>query len=326
MTAPVLEVEDLVVELETDGRRMRVVDGVSFALTAGERLALVGESGAGKTLTMLAVMGLVDPPGRVVSGDVRLEGRSLVGLPEPEYREIRGRELAMVFQDPLTALNPAMRVGAQLAEAIAVHDPPVTRAAARARAVELLGRVRIGGAKQCARRYAHQLSGGMRQRVLIAMALANRPRVLLADEPTSALDVTTQAEILDLLDDLGAEAGGDLAVVLVSHDLAVVAGHARRVLVMYAGRIVEEGPVADVFGRPRHPYTQGLLAAAPSVARPRGSLRAIPGTPPRLGHLPEGCAFHPRCAFAEPRCRQGMPALEPVTPGHRAACFRAGEW
>ncbi len=323
--APLLEIEDLHVEFQMGGRDgdggvVRAVDGVSLTLAPGERVAVVGESGSGKTVTALAVMGLVDPPGRVSGGDVRFAGRSLRGLDDDAYRELRGRDLAMVFQDPMTALNPAIRVGVQVAEAITVHDSSVGRADAMRRAVGLLEQVGIAGADRRARDYPHQLSGGMRQRVLLAMALANRPRVLIADEPTTALDVTTQAQILELLDTLRAEF--ELTLLLVTHDLGVVAGHADRVVVMYAGRVVEEGPVDEVFDAPRHPYTRGLLASLPSVARERGALTPIPGSPPDLAHTPAGCAFHPRCPHADPGCREVVPRLDDVGEGHRAACLR----
>jgi peptide/nickel transport system ATP-binding protein len=321
--APVLEVDHLCVEFATDEGPVRAVDGVSIALAPGERVAVVGESGSGKTVTALAIMGLIEAPGRITAGDVRLDGRSLRSISEDEYRQIRGRDVAMVFQDPMTALNPALRIGPQVAEAITVHDSSVSRATASARAIEQLDEVGIPSASQRARDYPHQLSGGMRQRVLIAMALANHPRVLIADEPTTALDVTTQAQILELLDTIGRDR--DLAVVLVTHDLGVVAGHADRLMVMYAGRVVEEGTVDDVFASPRHPYTRGLLAAVPTASRARGNLTAIPGSPPNLLAVPEGCAFHPRCAFAEGRCRTAVPALRELAPNHRAACIRAEE-
>jgi oligopeptide/dipeptide ABC transporter ATP-binding protein len=322
-TAPMLQVDSLSVEFAFDGDPLRAVDGVSFAIAAGERVALVGESGSGKTVTALTIMGLLDPPGRVAAGEVLLDGRSLTALSEEEYRAIRGRDVAMVFQDPMTALNPAHRVGAQVAEAITVHDGTVRRAAARTRTIALLEEVGIADAPRRARDYPHQLSGGTRQRALIAMALANAPRLLIADEPTTALDVTTQAQILELLDALRAEHG--MAVLLVTHDLAVVAGHADRVVVMYAGRVVEDGPVDAVFAEPAHPYTRALLASVPAATRGSVGLAAIPGTPPDLRRRPAGCAFHPRCDLAEERCRAAVPPLTPVAPGRSSACVRADE-
>ena len=324
MTAtPILEIDSLCVEFALDGGPLPAADSVSFAVAPGERVALVGESGSGKTVTALAVMGLLDPPGRIVGGDIRLDGESLLGRSEEEYRRVRGRDVAMVFQDPMSALNPAHRVGAQVAEAITVHDRSVRRAAARTRAIALFEEVGIADAQRRARDYPHQLSGGTRQRVLLAMALANTPRLLIADEPTTALDATTQAQILELLDTLRAEHG--MAVLLVTHDLAVVAGHADRLVVMYAGRVVEEGPVDAVFARAAHPYTRGLLASVPTAARVSGPLAAIPGTPPDLRRRPEGCAFHPRCALAEERCRAAVPPLASVAPARSSACVRADE-
>jgi oligopeptide/dipeptide ABC transporter ATP-binding protein len=316
-----LEVEGLAVQFAVERDVVRAVSDVSFSVAAGETVAIVGESGSGKTVTALAVMGLIDRPGSITRGDVRLAGRSLVGVSESEYREVRGRDLAMVFQDPMTSLNPVMRVGDQIAEAIAVHGGTRSRRAARAHAVELLGRVGITPAGARAREYPHQLSGGMRQRVMVAMALANGPQVLIADEPTTALDVTTQAQILELLGEVQREMG--LALVLVTHDLGVVAGLADRVVVMYAGRVVEEGPVDAVFGASGHPYTRGLLASVPRRGDTRGELVAIPGTPPDPARLPSGCAFHPRCPLAEDRCREEIPELRVLSPEHRSACLFA---
>jgi oligopeptide transport system ATP-binding protein len=282
---------------------------------------MVGESGSGKSVTGLAIMGLVDPPGRITNGDVRLAGKPLIGLGESELRRLRGRELAMVFQDPLSALNPVQRVGDQIAEAVRVHGG--ARAAARTQAVEMLERVGVAPAARRARAYPHELSGGMRQRVMLAMALVNRPQVLIADEPTTALDVTTQAQILELIAQLQQEMG--LALVLVSHDLGVVAGIADRVLVMYAGRIVEEGPVDRIFAKSGHPYTRGLLASVPRADDARPVLAAIPGNPPDPSRLPPGCAFHPRCVLAEEVCRERRPDLRVLVGGHRAACLFADE-
>ncbi len=316
-----LAVEGLAVEFAVEPDVVRAVSDVSFSVGAGETVAIVGESGSGKTVTALAIMGLIDRPGSITGGEIRLAGRSLVGLTESDYREVRGRELAMVFQDPMTSLNPVMRVGDQIGEAIAVHGGARSRRAARGQAVELLERVGITPAATRAREYPHQLSGGMRQRVMVAMALANGPQVLIADEPTTALDVTTQAQILELLGDVQREMG--LALVIVTHDLGVVAGLADRVVVMYAGRVVEEGPVDAVYGASGHPYTRGLLASVPRRGHARGELVAISGTPPDPARLPSGCAFHPRCPLAEDRCRGEIPDLRVLGPDHRAACVFA---
>jgi oligopeptide/dipeptide ABC transporter ATP-binding protein len=311
-----LEVVGLRVEFGRLPAAVQAVQRVSFSVANGETVALVGESGSGKSVTGLAVMGLIDAPGRVTEGVVRLAGTPLTGLPESEYRRVRGRQLAMVFQDPLSALNPVQRVGKQIAEAARVHG--ASGATAKARALEMLERVGVTPATRRARAYPHELSGGMRQRVMLAMALVNRPQVLIADEPTTALDVTTQAQILELLAELQEEMG--LALVIVSHDLGVVAGVADRVLVMYAGRIVEEGSAADVFSAAGHPYTRGLLASVPRADDPRASLAAIPGTPPDPASLPSGCPFAPRCALAVEPCRETRPQLLVLGGGHRAAC------
>jgi len=314
----VLEVERLSVEFRLDQAVVRAVSDVSLSADAGQTVAVVGESGSGKTVTALAILGLIDRPGAITSGEIRLAGRPLVGLSEREYRQVRGREIAMVFQDPMTSLNPVQRVGEQVAEAIAVHDGTGSRRAARGRALEMLERVGLSPAAARARAYPHELSGGMRQRVMMAMALANRPQVLIADEPTTALDVTTQAQILELLVDLQREMG--LTLVIVTHDLGVVAGVADRIVVMYAGRVVEEGPVDAVFASAGHPYTRGLLASVPRRDQERGALAAISGSPPDPARLPAGCAFHPRCALAEDRCRSAVPELRILGVDHRAAC------
>ena len=318
---PTLEIRELAVHFTGDGGIVHAVDDVSLTVGAGETVAVVGESGSGKTVTALAVMGLVDPPGRIEAGAIELAGRALVGLNERAYREVRGQDIGMVFQDPMTALNPALRIGAQVAEAIRVHDRRVSRRAARKRAVELLERVGIVPAKKRARDFPHSLSGGMRQRVMLAIAIANHPRLLIADEPTTALDVTTQAQILELLGELQQELG--MALLLVTHDLGVVAGLADRVVVMYAGRVVEEGPVDALFARPAHPYTRGLLDSVPKRGTARASLVPIPGAPPNPTDLPEGCAFHPRCPLAEDRCRGEVPPLREIATDQRVACVRA---
>jgi oligopeptide/dipeptide ABC transporter ATP-binding protein len=321
----VLVIDDLSVDFMVERRALRAVDGLSLSIDAGEHVALVGESGSGKTVTALAVLGLVDPPGLVTSGSVTVVGREMVGRSESELRMMRGRDVGMVFQDSSTALNPSMRIGDQIAEAIEVHDSASTRATRRTRVEELLELVGLGRTRAVtrARDYPHQLSGGMRQRVMLAIALANRPRLLVADEPTTALDATTQAELMTMLDTLRREL--DLAILFVTHDLALVAGHADRVVVMYAGRVVEEATAAELFVAPRHPYTRGLLASSPHLGTSRGELTVIPGQPPRIGAVPDGCAFHPRCAFAEPRCIEAIPALRPLGDAHSVACVRAEE-
>ena len=300
---PLLEVDRLVTAFPIEGRQAAAVNAVSFALDAGETLALVGESGCGKSLTALSILRLVAPPGRIAGGAVRLEGRDLLQLDERAMRAIRGRQIGLVLQEPMTALNPVFTVGSQIAEALEVHGL-ARGAAARARAVELLAAVRVPEPQRRAREYPHQLSGGLRQRALIAAALACQPKLLIADEPTTALDVTIQGEILDLLRDLKARFG--LALLLITHDLGVVAQQADRVAVMYAGRIVEEAPVRTLFRDPKHPYTRGLLASLPGEHGTR--LRAIDGTVPRLGHIPPGCAFAPRCPSRFEPCGE-LPGL-----------------
>jgi peptide/nickel transport system ATP-binding protein len=321
---PVLVVEDLAVDFPVDrGPVVHAVRGVSFSIEAGRVLGIVGESGSGKSVTALAVMGLLPPRARV-SGSVRYRGRELLGLPDREMRRVRGRHLAMVFQDPVTALNPVYRVGWQLAEAVLAHQE-ISKKQAWTRAVELLELVGIPDAAERARAYPHQYSGGMCQRAVIAMAMANDPDVIIADEPTTALDVTVQAQILETV--RRAQQRTSAAIVLITHDLGVVAGMADDVLVMYAGRAVETGPVDEVYERPRMPYTRGLLASLPRVDVDGGALTPIPGAPPSPDALPPGCPFSPRCAMAEARCAEAEPSLDPVdeTAVHRAACHRAGE-
>jgi peptide/nickel transport system ATP-binding protein len=318
MTQPVLELRDLSVTLATDRGPLRPVDGVSFAVRPGRTLAVVGESGCGKSVTALSIMGLL-PQGAKLGGSARFEGRELTTLEPEEWRRKRGREMAMIFQEPMTSLNPAFRAGEQVAEALRLHQSLSPRAAWDA-AVEMLARVRIPDAARRAQQYPHQLSGGMRQRVMIAMALACRPRLLIADEPTTALDVTVQAQILSLIDELKAETG--TAVVLITHDLGVVADHADDVVVMYAGRVAEQAPASALFAVPQHPYTIGLLGAAPSLEGGAERLASIEGTVPDLRNPPPGCRFAPRCPFAVARCAE-QPPLAEVMPGHSAACWRA---
>jgi oligopeptide/dipeptide ABC transporter ATP-binding protein len=334
----VLSVRGLTTVLHLEGGPVTVVDGVDFDVGAGETVGLVGESGCGKSMTMLSVMGLQpSPPAEVVGGTVLVGGRDLLAIDEDARRAMRGAELAMVYQDPMTSLNPLMRVGEQIAEVVRAHGG--TRRAAEERAVEVLADVGIPRPARAARAYPHEFSGGMRQRVVIAMALALRPKVLIADEPTTALDVTIQQQIIALVNHLRTELS--MAVVWVTHDLGVVARVAQRMLVMYAGHVVEEGPTATVFAAPEHPYTAGLLAAIPPVkaargqsdagAEPGGSaerhrLRQIPGVPPDPSSLPPGCPFAPRCPHAVERCRTEMPPLT-ERAGSRAACWvPPAEW
>jgi len=316
----VLEVRDLRTFFRTDGHVVKAVDGVSFTVRRGETLGLVGESGSGKSVACLSALRLLPaPPAFHPSGRILYRGRDLLTAPARDLERLRGDRLAMIFQDPMTSLNPYLSVARQLTEVLEVHKA-ASAAAARRTAIAMLERVGIPDAGRRIDQYPHQFSGGMRQRVMIAMALLCEPEVLFADEPTTALDVTIQAQILELIAELQASLG--TAVVLVTHDLGVVAGTADRVAVMYAGRIVEEGATADVFARPLHPYTRGLLASLPRIdTPPRERLDAIPGLPPDLGQLPAGCPFHPRCSLANDRCRQERPPLVAVTAGHRAACF-----
>ncbi|MFM8680332.1 MAG: ABC transporter ATP-binding protein [Alphaproteobacteria bacterium] len=314
MSGPLLSVRDLSVAFG----RNAVVEGVSFDLAPGEILGVVGESGSGKSVTALSIMRLIPAPGRV-TGRIEFAGQDLMALPEPRMREIRGRDVAMIFQEPMTSLNPVFTCGDQVMEAL-VHHRGLDRAGARAEALKLLKLVEIPSAERRLDDYPHQLSGGMRQRVMIAMALACRPKLLLADEPTTALDATIQAQILDLLRGLQRELG--MAVVLITHDLGVVSEVAHRVLVMYAGRVVETSPAAEVFKRPLHPYTEGLLASIPRLEGPIERLDAIPGQVPAPDAMPAGCRFAPRCRYAGPDCTAAPPPLAPRGPGRAAACIR----
>jgi oligopeptide/dipeptide ABC transporter ATP-binding protein len=313
---PVLQVEGLRTGFSTRAGMVAALDGVSFALGRGERLGIVGESGSGKSSLALSIMGLVPPPGRVLEGTVRLNGHPISTFPDEVMSRVRGRDLSIVFQDPLTALNPVKKVGAQVMEALLVHQPRLGRAAARRRAVELLRSVGIVRPEQRVDDYPHQYSGGMRQRVAIAMALANEPDVLIADEPTTALDATTQAEIVALLERLADS--HETAIVLISHNLALVSEFCDRVLIMYAGRVVEQADVPAVFARPAHPYTEALLQAIPSLASSRADgLAAIPGSPPNLLEPAPGCPFEPRCAVGRGKeiCRTTKPPAVPVGGG-----------
>jgi oligopeptide transport system ATP-binding protein len=322
-----LEVEDLRVHFWTRRGTVHAVNGVSFHVARGETLGIVGESGCGKSVTALALMGILPRAGRAVSGTARFDGRNLLALKDRELRDIRGKDLAMIFQDPMTSLNPVLTVGRQLREAMEAHLD-LDRRAVKRRAVELLERVGIPKARSRVGDYPHQFSGGMRQRVMIAMALACEPKLIIADEPTTALDVTIQAQILDLLREL--VAGRDTALILITHDLGVVAGMCERVHVMYAGTLVETGTADQVFSHPRHPYTLGLLQSVPRLdAGRRQELRPIEGQPPNMLSEPRYCPYVPRCRFRIQACSEHLPVLEDKGGGQRAACFNpppVDEW
>jgi oligopeptide/dipeptide ABC transporter ATP-binding protein len=314
-----LEARGLTVELPTPAGWVRPVNEVSLHIAEGESLGLVGESGSGKTMLSLALMGLL-PPGARVSGEATLATkatpRKLMAQGEREWRDVRGGEIAMIFQEPMTSLNPVMRIGAQIEEAIRAHQPKLAAGEVKRKAIDALRRAAIAEPESRAQQFPHQLSGGLRQRAMIAMALAAGPRVLIADEPTTALDVTVQKQILDLLDRLRREL--KLGLLFITHDLGVVAQVAERVAVMYAGRIIEEGPARDVLTKPKHPYTQGLLKASPTLRR--GALTPIPGVVPQLTALPPGCAFEPRCGLRRPECVLEVPALRAAGENHKARC------
>ena len=318
----VLDVKGLKTVFFTNSGLFRAVDDVSFHVKRGETLAIVGESGCGKSVSALSIMRLVpNPPGRIVGGEILLEGTDLLGLEEAKMREIRGNRISMIFQEPMTSLNPVIRIGDQISEAVRLHRE-MSAKAAWDQAVEMLRLVRIPEPARRAQEYPHQLSGGMRQRVMIALALACNPSVLIADEPTTALDVTVQAQILDLLRRLQAESG--MSILFVTHNLGVVAEIAHRVVVMYAGRVVEDAGVNDLFDRPTHPYTQGLLSCIPTAAllASRQRLVPIPGNVPSVTALPSGCTFAPRCPLAGEECTAAVPELIAVRPAHHARCFK----
>ena len=320
-TNALLDVRDLRTTFDSERGQVRAVDGVSFALERGRTLGIVGESGCGKSVTALSIMGLVpQPPGRIAGGQVLFDGLDLLKLPSGQLRDLRGDKLAMIFQEPMTSLNPAFPVGDQVAEALLRHRK-VNKSEARAQAIEMLRRVRIPSPEQRADDYPHQLSGGMRQRVMIAMALACNPKLLIADEPTTALDVTIQAQILELMRALRAELG--TAIILITHDLGVIAELADDVIVMYAGQVIERCSAERLFAEPQHPYTIGLLGSIPRLHLEQERLSAIEGFVPDASALPAGCRFHPRCPFAIDKCRQELPPLLDITPGHQAACWLA---
>jgi len=317
---PLLEVKGLRTEFHTQDGVVKAVDGVSFFVNEGETLGIVGESGCGKSVSLLSVMRLIpQPPGKIAAGEVLFEGIDLLKLSDDDIRKVRGNKIAMVFQDPMTFLNPVLTIGKQIMEALQLHMG-MTKKQARDRSAELLAMVGIPESESRLDDYPHQFSGGMRQRVMIAMALACNPQILVADEPTTALDVTIQAQIVDLVKRLRDEIG--LAIIWITHDLGVIAGLADRMMVMYAGHVVEEAPVKELYANPRHPYTLGLLGSLPRLDEIRqDKLTSIEGLPPDLIDLPPGCPFQPRCVYAVDKCRQVRPALEPVAPKHTIACW-----
>lgn len=317
-----LEVRGLQTYFQTEGGLLPSVDGVSFSVDRGETLAIVGESGSGKSVTSMSIMGLVASPGRIVGGEISFEGRDLLKLSRSEMRRLRGNDISIIFQEPMTSLSPVFTIGNQISEVLRKHQGLGKQAAAQ-KSIEMLEKVGISNGRKIARSFPHQLSGGMRQRVMIAIALACRPKLLIADEPTTALDVTIQAQILDLIETLSIEE--NTGVILITHDLGVVAEMADKVAVMYAGEIVEEASVFELFEHPKHPYTIGLLGSLPKINEQRERLDSIPGSVPNMLSMPSGCPFHPRCAYADERCRQIKPRLEEKAAGHRVSCLKAEE-
>lgn len=314
-----LSVKNLSTEFPVKKGIVRAVEDVSFDVDQGEILAIVGESGSGKSVTSLSIMGLLAEPGHVAGGSLEFEGKDLATLSEKQYRELRGNDMAMIFQEPMTSLNPAFTLGDQLSEAVMRHQT-ISRAEAMTVALQILEKVQIPAAEMRLKVYPHQLSGGMRQRVMIAMALINHPKLLIADEPTTALDVTIQAQILALLNTLKEETG--TAVLMITHDLGVVAEVAQQVAVMYAGQVVEQGSVEAIFADPQHPYTIGLMGSIPSLGVRKGQLSTIPGSVPLPESMPQGCRFATRCPFAQTRCHAEKPPLTMLGTGHQVACFR----
>lgn len=326
MAAPLLEVEDLQVRFGEGEGAVRAVDGVSFEVHPGETLGIVGESGSGKSVTVMSLLGLIpQPPGRIAGGVARLEGRDLLSMSKRELRAVRGRDVGLIFQDAMTALNPVLTIGFQIVEALRAHSPDLSRAAAMERAVELLAEVGVPSPRERARQYPHEYSGGMRQRAMIAVAMANRPKLLIADEPTTALDVTIQAQVLAVLEK--AKNDSQASTIIITHDLGVIAEMADRVAVMYAGSIVETGTVEQIFARPRHPYTIGLMASLPRLDGDDERLVPIRGNPPNARAFPTGCRFHDRCDLARgrERCSTEMPALLDVGERQASRCHFADE-
>jgi len=325
---PVLSIRDLVVEFKTEDGIVHAVDGLTYDVYPGETLGIVGESGSGKSVSTMSILGLIpQPPGRIVSGEAWFKGRDLIKLSKKELRKIRGDEVAMIFQDPMTSLNPVLKVGSQLGEAIETHYPKESDAKVKSRVIDLLRLVGVPNPEQRYDQYPHEFSGGMRQRAMIAMSIANSPSLLIADEPTTALDVTIQAQVLEVLKNVQDETHA--ATILITHDLGIVAELCERVLVMYAGKIVEHGDVHTIFQNPRHPYTIGLMDSLPKLTEDEEWLRPIPGAPPSLINRPTGCPFHPRCFLSQGRlrCREEVPPLRPIDggPEHQSACHFAEE-
>ncbi|SCX89979.1 ABC transporter ATP-binding protein [Alkaliphilus peptidifermentans] len=321
MSNNVLEVKNLKTYFYTDKGVVKAVDGVDFTIEYGKTLGIVGESGCGKSITSMSVLRLIPtPPGKIEDGEVIFEGRDLLKVSEKEIRSIRGNDISMIFQEPMTSLNPVFTVGDQIMEAIILHQK-LSEEEARKKAIEMINLVNIPRADKIVDEYPHQLSGGMRQRVMIAMALACMPKLLIADEPTTALDVTIQAQVLEIMNDLKEKL--NTAIMLITHDLGVIAEMADHVIVMYCGKVVEEAPVQELFDNPKHPYTQGLLNSKPSIVENKNRLESIRGTVPNPRLLPKGCYFNPRCKYAVDKCRQEQPTLEEITTGHKVSCFVA---
>ena len=327
MPEPVLSIRDLVVEFKTEDGIVHAVDGISYDVFPGETLGIVGESGSGKSVSTMSILGLIpQPPGRIVSGEAWFKGKDLIKLSKKDLRKIRGDEVAMIFQDPMTSLNPVLKVGFQLGEAIKTHYPKESNDTVKTRVIDLLRLVGVPNPDQRYDQYPHEFSGGMRQRAMIAMSIANSPSLLIADEPTTALDVTIQAQVLEVMKRVQAET--EAATILITHDLGIVAELCERVIVMYAGRIVESGDVHTIFQKPRHPYTIGLMDSLPRLTEDEEWLRPIPGQPPSLINRPSGCAFHPRCFLSQgrPRCHDEVPLLRQIEgEGHASACHFAEE-
>ena len=318
-----LEVKDLKTYFYTDDGIVKAVDGVDFTIEAGKTIGIVGESGCGKSITAMSILRLIqDPPGKIVNGEILFNGKDLLKVSDQEIRHIRGNDISMIFQEPMTSLNPVFTVGYQITEVLTLHQN-MSQSEAKEKAIEMIKLVGIPRAEKIVDEYPHQLSGGMRQRIMIAMALACQPKLLIADEPTTALDVTIQAQILELMNELKEKL--NTAIMLITHALGVVAEMADHVIVMYAGKVVEDAPIGELFENPRHPYTIGLMNSIPSLVEEGKRLESIEGSVPNPLHLPKGCYFNPRCKYATDECRNGQPHLREIAPGHKVSCFRAEE-